>query len=91
MVDRNSDHDVEAASKGESYTFVSVVSNNNDSSDERSVPTSVELDMTTTTKSIDASTDLQGQLELAKKEIARLKYQISNIAERSAEMSRLAR
>jgi hypothetical protein len=84
MVDRNSDHDVEAASEGERYTFVSVVSNNNDSSDERSVPTSVELDMTTTTKSIDASTDLQGQLELAKKEIARLKYHLSNFSERLA-------
>jgi hypothetical protein len=40
--------------------------------------------MTTTTKSIDASTDLQGQLELAKKEIARLKYHLSNFSERLA-------
>ncbi len=90
MVDRNSDHDIEAASEGDRYTSVSVVSNNNDSSNERSVPTTVELNLTLTMKSIDASTDLQGQLELAKKEIARLKYQISNIAERSAEKSRLA-
>jgi hypothetical protein len=84
MVDRYSEHDVEAASEGDGYAFVSVESNNSNASCELRVPTSVEFDPTTTLTSNDASSDLQGQLELAKKEIARLKYQISNIAERSA-------
>jgi hypothetical protein len=84
MVDRYSEHDVEAASEGDGYAFVSVESNNNNASGELRVPTSVEFDLTATLTSNDATSDLQGQLELARNEIARLKYQISNIAERSA-------
>jgi hypothetical protein len=84
MVDRYSEHDVEAASEGDGYAFVSVESNNNNASGELRVPASVEFDLTATLTSNDASSDLQGQLELARNEIARLKYQISNIAERSA-------
>jgi hypothetical protein len=84
MVDRYSEHDVEAASEGDGYAFLSVESNNNNASGERRIPTSVEFDLTATLTSNDASSDLQGQLELARMEIARLKYQISNIAERSA-------
>lgn len=84
MVDRYSEHDVEAASEGDGYAFVSVESNNNNASGELRVPDSVEFDLTATLTSNDASSDLQGQLELARNEIARLKYQISNIAERSA-------
>lgn len=84
MVDRYSEHDVEAASEGDGYAFVSVESNNNNASGELRVPDSVEFDLTATLTSNDASSVLQGQLELARNEIARLKYQISNIAERSA-------
>ena len=84
MVDRYSEHDVEAASEGDGYAFVSVESNNNTASGELRVPDSVEFDLTATLTSNDASSVLQGQLELARNEIARLKYQISNIAERSA-------
>jgi len=84
MVDRYSEHDVEAASEGDGYAFVSIESNNNNASGELRVPTSVEFDLTTALTSNDESSDLQGQLELARKEIVRLKYQISNIAERSA-------
>jgi hypothetical protein len=84
MVDRYSEHDVEAASEGDGYAFLSVESNNNNASGERRIPTSVEFDLTATLTSNDASSDLQGQLELARMEIARLKYQISNIAEQSA-------
>ena len=84
MVDRYSEHDVEAASEGDGYAFLSVESNNNNASGERRIPTSVEFDLTATLTSNDASSDLQGQLELARMEIARLTYQISNIAERSA-------
>jgi hypothetical protein len=84
MVDRYSEHDVEAASEGDGYAFVSVESNNNNASGELRVPASVEFDLTATLTSNDASSDLQGQLELARNEIARLKYQISNIVERSA-------
>lgn len=84
MVDRYSEHDVEAASEGDGYAFVSVESNNNNASGELRVPASVEFDLTATLTSNDASSVLQGQLELARNEIARLKYQISNIAERSA-------
>ena len=84
MVDRYSEHDVEAASEGDGYAFVSVESNNNNASGELRVPESVEFDLTATLTSNDASSVLQGQLELARNEIARLKYQISNIAERSA-------
>jgi hypothetical protein len=47
MVDRYSEHDVEAASEGDGYAFVSVESNNNNASGELRVPTSVEFDLTT--------------------------------------------
>lgn len=78
MVDRYSEHDVEAREEN-GYAVVSVESNNNASSQ---VPTSVEFPLLTNTD--DASSDLQGQLELALKEIARLKCQISTITEQSA-------
>lgn len=78
MVDRYSEHDVEAREEN-GYAVVSAESNNNASS---RVPTSVEFPLLTNTD--DASSDLQGQLELALKEIARLKCQISTITEQSA-------
>jgi len=80
MVDRYSEHDVEA-SEGEGYAFISSL----ESGKGGRVPTSVEFDLaSTTTPTNYASSDLQGQLELARKEIELLKFQISNITEQSA-------
>ena len=85
MVDRWWDGDEEVGVdtiEGDGYAFVSSVSS------EKAlplIPASVEFDSASSSTSNDASSDLQCQLELARKEIERLKFQIiNNNAGRSA-------
>ena len=75
MVDRYSEHDVETI-EGDGYPFVP-----SDGSDKvlPLIPASVDFDSaSSSTPTNDASSDLQCQLELARKEIERLKLQIAH-------------
>lgn len=76
MVDRYSDDDDIQASEKVGYTFPAITGGNESTCSP--VPASVEFDAAQK-----PGLDLQSELELARQEIANLKKQLSNTAERS--------